>query len=119
MGSQAFIRAAAIYERRGQLDTAENLIAKTAHQFPKDGVVLYNLGRMQALRGRLSEAVASMEKARDLNPTYCLTYFALARIYDKQGEEDAALQALHDGLAINPDDPHLLSLASEWQGKHS
>ena len=110
VGSQAYIRAAGIYEKLGQAGEAETLTARAVQLFPQDGVALYNLGRMQALRGAIGEALLTMQKAQQINPTYVLTYYAIAELFLKKGEKALAQDAVQKGLTINPEDTRLLSL---------
>jgi len=112
-GPQAYVHAAGIYERLGQMDEAQNLIQSATEIFPQDGIAFYNLGRMQAMRGHLKEALSAMRKAQELAPTYALVYFGLAVIYEKIGDRPKARDAVRDGLLVDPQEPHLLSLIGE------
>lgn len=111
-GVQAYVRAALVYETRGQGAAAEALLDRAVGLFPQDGVALYNKGRMQAARGDIAGAVATMNRARALTPTYGLIYYALVKLYEKQGNAEAAAEALRAGGAINPNDARLLALVS-------
>ena len=117
VGALAYIHAAEMYERSNKPDESAQLIQQAAKLYPKDGVVLYNLGRLQAGQGYLNLALTTLHEAIECAPTYGLMYFALATIYEKQGDRLHAHEALQDGLAVAPEDPQLLSLEKEWISK--
>ncbi|MDE1900240.1 MAG: glycosyltransferase family 39 protein [Alphaproteobacteria bacterium] len=115
-GAQAFVRAATVYEKRGQAARAEKLIDDAVALFPQDGIALYNKGRLQALRGDIDGALATMRAAQKLTPTYGLIYYALARLYDRKGDAAAAQAAIEQGLEIDPSDSRLLALIHAQNG---
>jgi tetratricopeptide (TPR) repeat protein len=110
IGVQAYVRAAEMEEKQGHARNAERLIEQMATMFPDDGVAQYNLGRLQAKRGDISAALWSFKAAQRLTPSYVLTYYALALIYNRMGDKAAAQKAIADGLAINPEDERLKAL---------
>lgn len=113
IGSQAFVRGAVAEDHLGHPAAARRWLEAALSLYPNDGIVWYNIGRMRAANGNLDTALTSFYKARDLAPTYTLTYYALAKIYQKQGNSENARKALHEGLLIAPDDRRLNELAHE------
>lgn len=117
IGAQAYIRAAEMHEKSGDQAAAAQLIETAAARYPDDGVTLYNLGRLQAMTGKMDEAIVTLQRATTLAPTYALTYFALATIYRKQGDNAQAQEALRQGLAVNPDNAQLQALMKDWNAR--
>lgn len=106
---EARIRLAGVYERMNKLDAVEAVI---------DGIVADGLatsdearisveqlrGGLEARRGDLAGAKARMEAAGPRHPEDASHYFELAKIHDKLGESDQAMQALAKAHAIKVED---------------
>ena len=114
VGAQAYIRSAELEERLGHPSESEALVKKAAEIYPEDGVAIYNLGRIEAFHGNWDQAILILNRSLSLAPTYGLTYYALAVIYKKKGDTEHAQNILLEGLAANPSDERLLTLAKEW-----
>jgi hypothetical protein len=113
VGSQAYVAVAGIYEHRGQQAIASQLIQRAVELFPNDGVILYNLGRLQAGQGQLDRALISLQQAQKLAPDFTLIYYARAKIFQKQGDIASAQKAVAEGLTVDPNDARLTDLAAE------
>jgi Flp pilus assembly protein TadD len=106
---EARIRLAGVYERMNKLDAVEAVL---------DGIVADGLantdearisveqlrGGLAARRGDLAGAKARMEAAGARHPEDASHYFELAKVYDKLGETDRAMQALATAHAIKVED---------------
>ena len=96
----------------GALDVADKLIAR----FPEDAVGWRIQGQAFDLQGErvgakgnlekgydlLNEAIASFNKALEIDPTDSNTYFLKAQPYVAVGDYTQALEALNQGLKIDP-----------------
>lgn len=116
-GSQAFVRGALVEQNRGQEDEAEKLLKDAIRLYPQDGVLEYNFGRLRAMHGDMQGALAHLQKAVGLAPTYLLNYYALARIYQKLGDNAHAVDSARHGLMVDPSDARLLAVLDELQGR--
>jgi len=106
---EARIRLAGVYERMNRLDDIETLLDATvaAGLVSSDDrrIAVDQLrGGLAARRGRLGEARALMESAGPRHPEDASHYFELAKVYDKLGETDRAMQALASAHAIKVED---------------
>ncbi|MDP9128438.1 MAG: tetratricopeptide repeat protein [Pseudomonadota bacterium] len=106
-GAQAYVRAAMIEERLGREAEAEKFLKMATTYYPTNGVVEYNYGRFLAAQGNIKEALAAFIRARNLTPSYALTYYALAKVYERLGDRAHALESVWHGLAVDPADPLL------------
>lgn len=102
VGPQAFLQAATSAKKLGQSERAAALLAQALQLYPENGTVHYNIGRDLAAEGKLPEAIKAFERALKLNPSYTLTYYALAVIHDKLGHYEQASSYAAQGLAIDP-----------------
>lgn len=102
---EARIRLAGVYERMNRLEDVETVLDRIV----ADGLVTNDDARcsveqlragLAARRGRHAEARDMMEKAGPRHAEDASHYFELAKIYDKLGEIDAAMQALARAHAI-------------------
>lgn len=67
------------------------------------------LGRAHAMLGNHEEAVAALEQAIALNPSFAQGYFALAFTLVWCGREEEALGLVERATELSPRDPHLTS----------
>jgi tetratricopeptide (TPR) repeat protein len=113
VGAEGMIKAAYAYEKLGLADQAEALLQQARILYPGDGSVLYNIGRLQALAGHLSDALESFQKAMSLSPNFILSYLGVASIEQHLGHADKAREALARGLVIDPQNIQLRALEQQ------
>ena len=113
IGAQAFVRGAVAEDHLGHADRAQHWLETALTLYPNDGIAWYNVGRMYAARGDMLKALDYFLKAKELDPSYVLTYYALARVYDRQGHHDLARTTIAQGLAIDPRDERLQELSAQ------
>ncbi len=106
---EARLRLAGVYERMNRVDDIETLLDATvaAGLVSSDDrriAVDQVRGGLAARRGHLGEARALMESAGPRHPEDASHYFELAKVYDKLGETDRAMQALASAHAIKVED---------------
>jgi len=73
---------------------AQTALEKAVAQRPNDPSTQIALGRLYLIAGRLTGAIAHLEKARQMQPDRPTIYANLARAYQRHGDEQAAQQAL-------------------------
>lgn len=75
------------------LEEAERLLRQHLLHKPRDVATFNNLGLALARMGRVSEAVAMLSKATEIQPDYAPAWFALASSYQAAGDVAAAADA--------------------------
>lgn len=73
---------------------AQAALEKAVVQRPNDSSSQLALGRLYLTAGRTADAIAHLEKAGQIQPSRPAVYAALARAYRRNGDEQAAQQAL-------------------------
>jgi tetratricopeptide (TPR) repeat protein len=73
---------------------AQAVLEKTVAQQPNDATSQIALGRLYAASGRLEDAIARLEKARQLDPENLSVYANLAKAYQRHGDFQQAQSAL-------------------------
>lgn len=109
----ALTAAASMYGTAGFEDPAkaETMVAKALRIAPNDAQVLRLAGIMEMDVGKFTEAVATLERARKVDPRSRSTLGVLQQAYVFQHRYDDARAAGTAALAIAPDDLNLL----QWQ----
>ena len=82
---------------------AEKLFQQLATEVPLSEV-WNNLGVLQAKRGRMAEAIASLGRARSIDPMDADSSYNLGLCYDRIRNYDEALKALKEAVKAKPDD---------------
>lgn len=75
------------------LEEAERLLRQHLLHKPRDAGTFNNLGLALARMGRVSEAIAVLSKAVDIQPDYGAAWFALASAYQAAGDFAASADA--------------------------
>ena len=106
---EARIRLAGVYERMNRLDDIERVLdATVAAGLVSDDdrrcAVDQVRGGLAARRGQIGEGLALLESAGPRHAEDASHYFELAKICDKLGETDRAMQALASAHAIKVED---------------
>ncbi|MFQ5429040.1 MAG: tetratricopeptide repeat protein [Phycisphaerae bacterium] len=69
---------------------------------PNNPRAYFGLGRAQAQKGRLDEAIESLTRAIRLSPRFAEAHFNLGTVYYDQGEIDKAIEQYREALRIEP-----------------
>lgn len=88
-------------QRGGRFDEAERLWRALAADHPELGGVHANLGLVHARAGRQAEAVASLERAVQANPTQARFFNELGIAYRNNGQFAKAKDAYERALALD------------------
>jgi predicted Zn-dependent protease len=80
---------------------AQTVLEKTVAEQPNDPTSQIALGRLYLMGGRLEDAIAHLEKARQLEPGKPSVYATLAKAYQRHGEISQAQMALAALAEIN------------------
>ncbi len=100
--SEALLLRARLALDRGAFDRALPDIQAALQVQPKSPVAWRLLARAQVAQGDESQALASLQKARDANPHDGELLLAWAQLQTQAGAADAAISALHIFLKENP-----------------
>jgi tetratricopeptide (TPR) repeat protein len=65
---------------------------------PNDAFCLYGLALEYAKLGQTEAALASFDKAIQVDPMYCYAYFHKAKCQEQAGDTDGAIATLTSGL---------------------
>lgn len=114
-GAQAFVRGSFAEQRLGDDDEAERLLKTAMELYPHDGVAQYNYGRFKAGKGDMKAALAALQKAVELTPTYVLNYYALAKVYERLGDRAHAVEYMQRGLVLDSSNALLLEMQAQLQ----
>ncbi|MBK8482697.1 MAG: tetratricopeptide repeat protein [Proteobacteria bacterium] len=97
--------AAAVYGTlgRGQLDQAEQLVARALRLFPESSLLLYLHGRLALVRGEPDRAQQWLQQAAQRAPRDLLIAAALGDALRQRGEASLALQHYQRTLQLNPE----------------
>ncbi len=75
---------------------------------PNDYQALHGLGDIAFKRGKFTQAIDYLERAKKVAPEKGNTYFLLGLSYIETGEKEKAEQSFREGIRIVPDDVWLL-----------
>ena len=73
----------------------------------RDAVCRFVLGRAKCMTQHYAAAIAELEAAIELNPSFAQGYFALAFTLVWCGREDEAIALIEQAVELSPRDPHL------------
>jgi cytochrome c-type biogenesis protein CcmH/NrfG len=79
---------------QGKLEEAEKAFTKSASLDPKMPEPLGFLGEIQLRRGDSDLALATLERAVEVDPEYFEAYYHLAQVYRRMGRGEEAQKAL-------------------------
>ncbi|MGG7566703.1 tetratricopeptide repeat protein [Rhodovulum sp. DZ06] len=99
------------YIASGQVDEAQQYLDQFIAENPGNPAGLVLLGSLQAARGMLDEAEASFLEVIEKSPETGIAYASLATIYQRKGDEAAALDQIRSGLEETGNDNLRLALA--------
>lgn len=87
---------------QGRISEAEALVHKQLEQQPENAEALVMLGMIGLRTNKLTEAQQALERATRVNPRHAVARHYLARVYDGQGNLDAAVQMHQSAVALEP-----------------
>jgi tetratricopeptide (TPR) repeat protein len=115
----ADINASIALARDGKIDAAITSYEAILATAPGVPLVHYNLGAAYKKKGDLAKAEASMRKAVELDPGFVDGWVGLATLLAESGKQDAAIEAIQQGAAANPQSGRLqyaLGVLAEAKG---
>jgi len=92
-----------VYGKEHQWEKAIENYNQALKESPGSFMVWRNLGIAQYNIGEMENAIASLEKAREVDPKYISPYLDLGMIYQLQGKDDLALTIYRDLTTKLPD----------------
>jgi tetratricopeptide (TPR) repeat protein len=90
---------------------AQNILEKTVAEHPDDPESQTALGNVFLISGRLEDAIAHLEKARQVAPGTPSVYANLAKAYQRHGDVERAQDALAMLQKLNRDEAERISSA--------
>jgi predicted TPR repeat methyltransferase len=87
---------------KGDLQAAEDTLAKAAEGPNATREVYYNLGEVKFAKGETDEAAKWYEKAAEKDPSWGKPLFKLALVQLNKGDKDATIKALEKVLSADP-----------------
>ena len=91
--AEAFFRLADTYLQRGKFDLAQQAYQQALTLDANLAPVYQGLGKVASLQNRLTEALQYYEKARSLAPYHAETYYNLALVYRRFGQNSQGSSA--------------------------
>ena len=80
-------------------------------KYPKNAIVLYNLGMVYSDEGNLSGAIELLKQATQVNKDHAHAWNALTLAYLRNGNQDKAMESAMIALKLAPDDSYVLRTA--------
>ncbi|HRQ81005.1 MAG TPA: glycosyltransferase [Azospirillaceae bacterium] len=105
--------------RNGRLEEAEKLSRLAITMAPASAEALHVLGLLQRKDGRMAAAVATLRRARRLNPLDGTIWFNLANVLGQSGDAAAMARVLRDMAQVDPASPDLwrwLAVSAPYAG---
>jgi TolB-like protein len=93
--------------RPALIEAALNSAREAVSLDERDALCHCVLGRAYTLTRNYAEAIAALEKALALNPSFAQGYFALAFANVWSGREEEAVALIERAVELSPRDPHL------------
>jgi len=115
----ADINAAIALANEGKVDEAIAAYQAVVATAPGVPLVHHNLGAAYKKKGDLAKAEAEMRRACELDPAFVDGYVGLATLLAESGKQDAAIEAIQQGAAANPQSGRLqyaLGVLAEGKG---
>lgn len=101
--STAYYNLAQIFEKQGKTQEALDAYLIEVQNSPKNFKALYNLTRLYREMGNTEKEYEYLNKCIEIEPTFPLSYFYLARIYLNRGEKyQEAIDLVKKGIELKP-----------------
>jgi type IV pilus biogenesis/stability protein PilW len=96
-----------VYREMKDYDKAlsEFRVALNDKSYKSQEKVHFNIGHLYLARNMYPEAIASFQKAVEINPNYQRGFLGLGTAYGRAGQKDLAEKALRKVVALGPDSP--------------
>jgi len=95
---------ALLQEERGDLIKAADEYKMELENIPHNFRASFNLSRIYRILGQAEDELKYLEKTKEINPNFPLSYFYLARIYLNRGENyDEAISLAKKGIELKPE----------------
>ncbi|MEK7619724.1 MAG: tetratricopeptide repeat protein [Patescibacteria group bacterium] len=94
---------AAVYERQGKLEQAAARLAALRNNNPADIGLAFQLSQLLIRLQRYDIATQELERIVGLSPNYSNALWYLASMYEIEGDQDKAIEAVRKVVEINPE----------------
>ena len=99
-------------EPRAVLDEGLSLARRAIAADDKEPFAHFALGRISTLLGDLDTAIAELELAIDLSPSFAHAYYGLGNALNFAGHADRAVEEIDRAIRLNPHDPAIWTFVS-------
>ena len=99
-------------EPRAVLDEGLSLARRAIAADDKEPFAHFALGRVSTLLGDLDTALAELELAIDLSPSFAHAYYGLGNALNFAGQPDRAVEEIDRAIRLNPHDPAIWTFVS-------
>ena len=106
---EAHFHVGRVLGKQGKLEEAVTSFRQALHIKPDHVEAHVNLGVALQNQGRIDEAIASWKQALHYGPNFVTAHTYLGHVLRDQGRLDEAIAAFRAAVALEPDDPGLLS----------
>jgi DNA-binding SARP family transcriptional activator/TolB-like protein/pimeloyl-ACP methyl ester carboxylesterase/Tfp pilus assembly protein PilF len=89
------------------LESAISHARKALSHDGRDAFSHFTLGRILSMRQEFDEAVAELQEALELNPSFAQAWFGLASVGVYSGQYAAALEPVENAIRLSPRDPQI------------
>ena len=108
----------AYYLRQNNFDKAVAVLKEGLNNTKADAPLYSNIATVLFMQKKNAEGLGYLQKAKQSDPSFLLTYFTAADFYFKSGEQDKAVPELQAVLQRDPKNlKALLALASFYESK--
>lgn len=105
-------RLAQKYKEQGQYDLAKEEVRKVLSVYPDNYNAYFLMAEIQRIEGDYRKAIANYKAALKYNPNWSEAYLKLALTYEKEGDNESALQMLQKAK-LSATDEELKNINSE------
>lgn len=97
--------------QQGNYPKGKAILEKLLPKYPKNAIVLYNLGMIYSDEGNLLIAIDLLSQATKVYHNHAHSWVALAVAHMRNGNLDKAIESAKTALTIDPNDPYVLRTA--------
>jgi tetratricopeptide (TPR) repeat protein len=105
---------AMILADKGRIEKARIILSDLIIQHPKNHMVLYGMGVVNALMGQHEEAIGWFSKATDAYPYFLEAHLNKAVVYQKLFDLKSAVQSFKEVIEIGPPDNEYVRRAADF-----
>lgn len=102
LNASSYMNTGIAFGRAGDASGSQRWIGRSIALRGETAMGLYNLAGAQLLAGQRGSAIASLETARQLDPSFIEVVLQLGRLYEEQGDWARAAERYRAAIEIDP-----------------